>query len=77
MNAMRPPEVEAVIAFARQAMVALSERVLTLLGLLGTCAMFTYAMLNPDWLRFGGACAFAMLVFWPLMRLEAAKKEKQ
>lgn len=74
---MRPPEVEAVIKFARTGLIAISERVLTLLGLLGVCAMFAYAMLNPDWFRVGGACAFAVLVFWPLMRLEAAKKEQQ
>lgn len=77
MNAMRPPEVEAVIRYAQITLAAVSERALTLLGLAGCVTMFGWAMLNPDWFRVGGACAFAILVFWPLLRLEAAKKETQ
>lgn len=69
------PEVEAVIKFSRIGLRALSERALSLTALVGCMALFGYAAVEPDWKRVAGACAFAVLVFWPLLRLEAAKKE--
>lgn len=77
MNAMRPPEVEAVIAFARIALKAFSERVLTLLAMIGGFVLFGYVLLYPDWIRAATAAAYAVLVLWPIVRLEAAKKETQ
>ena len=77
MNKMQAPELEAVIRFARAGLLALTDRVLTLVSLLGTTVMFGWVMLDPNWIRFAGACAFALLVLWPLMRHEAAKKESQ
>ena len=75
MERMNAPEVEAVIKYGQMLLKAVSERVLTLLALLGCSCVFGYAMLYPDWMRFAGAAAFAVLVFWPCVRLEAAKKE--
>lgn len=77
MKTMQAPEIEAVIQFARTGLLALTDRVLTFLSLLGTMALFGWVMLEPNWIRFAGACAFALLVLWPLMRHEAAKKEAQ
>lgn len=72
---MRPAEVDAVIKFARIGLQTMSERVLSVMALVGCMALFGYAAAEPDWKRVAGACAFAVLVFWPLLRLEAAKKE--
>lgn len=77
MQNMRSAELDAVIRFAQAGLTALTDRVLTLLSLAGSVAMFGYLMLEPTWIRFAGACAFAVLVQYPLMRHEAAKKETQ
>jgi len=77
MNKMQAPEVEAVIRFAQAGLLALTDRVFTLVSLLGTTTLFGWVMLEPNWIRLAGACAFALLVLWPLMRHEAAKKESQ
>lgn len=77
MNKMMAPEIEAVIRFAQAGLLALTDRVLTVLSLLGTMSLFAWVMWEPHWIRFAGACAFALLVLWPLMRHEAAKKEAQ
>lgn len=77
MNKMQAPEVEAVIRFAQAGLLALTDRVMTLLSLGGCIVLFGWLMHEPDWIRFAGACAFSLLVFYPLMRLEAAKKETQ
>lgn len=75
MDQMRPAEVEAVIKFARAGLTALSERALTWTGLAGCMAAFGYAAYEPDWVRVAAACAFAVLCFWPLLKLESSKKE--
>lgn len=77
MERITAPEVDAVIRFAQAGLRLLSERVLTLLALAGCVSLFWWAMLYPDWMRLAGAGAFAVLVFWPCVRLEAAKKESQ
>ncbi len=73
---MRAAEVDAVIKFARIGLQSLSERALSWTALAGCMGLFGYAASEPDWKRVAGACAFAVLVFWPLLRLEAAKKEQ-
>ena len=77
MDAMKPREVEAVIKFAQAGLVALSERVLTLLSLAGCVGAFGYTMLEPRWERLAAACLFALLVFWPCMRLESSKRKEE
>jgi hypothetical protein len=54
----------------------LNARLLVLLGLLMSCGMFAWAMYQPDNTRTVVACAFAVLVYWPLGRLEAIRQRK-
>lgn len=75
MSDMRPAEVDAVIRFAQIGLRTLSERALTWTALAGCMASFGYAAMEPDWIRVGGACAFAVLVFWPLLKLETLRKD--
>ena len=72
---MRPAEVDAVIKFARMGMQTLSERALTYVGLLASIGIFGWAIYDGAWSATATACAFAVLVFWPLVRLESKKKE--
>jgi len=71
-----PHEIEAVIKFARIGLKVLSERALTWAALLGCMVSFGWALYNPDWVRVAAAVGFATLVFWPLLRLEAAKTKE-
>ena len=57
------------------AALTLSVRVLTWLSLLGGMGLFAYAVLYPDPLRTGAACAYAILIFIPALWSE--KKEKR
>jgi hypothetical protein len=75
MDRMQAPEAQAVIEFAQTCLKVVSLRVLTLLALLGCSVMFGYAMLEPNWMRLVGAGGFALLVFWPCVRLESNRKE--
>lgn len=77
MDNMRPAEVEAVIRFARAGLSALSERSLTWAGLFLSAALFAYAAWEATWIQAAAACAFAVLVYWPLVRLETKKRSEQ
>lgn len=57
-------------------MMVLNARVFTLLGLLLSAAAFGYVLYQPDWVRAFAACAFALLVFWPLQRMEAQRHQQ-
>ncbi len=72
---VNPAEVEAVIKFARTGMQAFSERVLTFTGLLACIGVFGAVLYEPTWTRVAAGSAFAVLVFWPIVRLETRKKE--
>lgn len=73
---MRPAEVDAVIKFARIGLQTLAQRALTWVALMGCMAAFGWALYDPEWIRVGAAVGFAVLVFWPLLKLEALKKEE-
>lgn len=75
MNTMRPAELEAVIRYARAVTTVASERILTYLGFLAASAIFGFAMWEPDWKRAATASLFAVLVYWPAVRLESAQKQ--
>lgn len=51
-------------------MKVLSARVLVVLGLLMVFALFVLAMWLPTWERIASAAGFALLVFWPLCKLD-------
>ena len=75
---MMPAQVIALARFSQAALTVLNARLFTLVGMLLAAAGFGYVLYQPDWIRAFAACAFAVLVFWPLQRLEVqrlAKKE--
>lgn len=72
---MRPAEVDAVIKFARIGLQALSERVLTFTGMLACIGIFGWALYDGAWAATATASAFAVLVYWPAVRLESKRKE--
>lgn len=74
MEQMQAAHVDAVIKFARIGLQALSQRALTWTALAGCMAAFGYAAFDPDWIRVAGACAFSVLCFWPLLKLETKKE---
>ncbi len=69
-----PMQVVALAKFCRAAMLILNARLFTLVGLIFCAVGFGWVMWQPDWVRFAGACAFALLVFWPLQRMEARRE---
>lgn len=72
-----PEELMFLARFCREALVILNARLFTLLGTLLAAAMFGWVLWQPDWIRFAGACAFALLVFWPLQRMEYRRIAKE
>lgn len=75
MDNMKPAELEAVIKFSRAGLSALAERCLTWAAMLWTGAMFGYASFTQGWVSLAAACAFGLLVLWPIISLEKKAKE--
>lgn len=73
---MKPAEIQAVVQFARVALKVVSERSLTLLGMVICAVLFGWVLMAPDLIRLAAASLFAMIVYWPLVRLEKAKQEQ-
>ena len=69
-----PREIVMLANFCRAAMLILNARLFTLAGLCMAFILFGWVMLTPDWIRFAGACAFSLGVFWPLQRMEARRE---
>lgn len=74
MQHLMPKEMVALARFCQAAMLILNARLFTLVGLLLCAAAFGYVLWQPDAVRLAGACAFALLVFWPLQRMEARRE---
>lgn len=70
---LQPFDVARLAAFSRLALTALNARMLTLGAFLSATALFSWVLWQPDWLRFAGACAYALLVLWPLQRADMAR----
>lgn len=77
INNLRPQELIVLVKFCQAAFLILNARMFTLLGMSLSGAAFGYVLYQPDWIRVFAACAFAMLVFWPLQRMESAKSTSQ
>lgn len=69
-----PMQVVALAKFCRAAMLILNARLFTLAGLVMSFCLFGWVMWEPDWIRFAGAVAFSLGVFWPLQRMEARRE---
>ena len=46
---------------------ALADKALTWVALLGCLGFTGWALLNPEPFRLGGAAGYAVLVFWPVL----------
>ena len=75
MESMKAAEIDAVIKFAMNGLRMLGTRILTLLSLAGAITLFAYASVTPDWIRVAGAALYAVLVYWPAMKLETKQGE--
>jgi uncharacterized membrane protein len=51
----------------------LAHRVLTLLALLMTFALFCWAMFQGSWIHFAIAGAFGMVIFLPVLAAQASR----
>lgn len=67
---MRPDVLMFLGQAVRVGLGVLWERVFLFVGMLIAAGFFGWAMAEPDYLRLGAACAFTVLVFWPLALLE-------
>jgi hypothetical protein len=73
MKNLLPQELMVVARITQSMMLILNARLFTLLGM-GLCAAaFGWTLWQPDWIRAFGACAFAVLVYWPAVRMEAKR----
>lgn len=75
MDKVSVAEVEAVIKFGRLGLQMLSERGLLWVGSVGAIALFAGVTYAPSWERIASAALYALLVLWPLIRMETKKKE--
>ncbi len=72
-----PPELVALARVCQALMTVLNARLFTLLGMLLCAGAFGYVLWQPDWIRFAGACAFAALVYLPIVRIENGRIVQQ
>lgn len=68
-----PQELVALATVCKALLVIVNARLFTLLGMLLCAAAFGYVLWQPDWIRAFAACAFACLVYWPLVRMEVKR----
>jgi len=74
---MKPEEIAALVRFGQIGLRTLSQRVLTVIGMLACIGLFAYALWLPTWERAAIASLFAVLVYWPLIRIELRKSTQQ
>ncbi len=72
-----PAEMMHVARITQALMAVLNARLFTLLSTMLAASLFGWVMWQPDWIRFAGACAFALLVFLPLQRMEQRRIAKE
>lgn len=71
---MQTPELAAVLAVCQAILRVAAERVLTIMGMVICAVLFGWVLYAPDWIRVAAACGFAVLVYWPIVRLERSRK---
>lgn len=74
---MDPKVLAALVRYVRVGTAVLAARILTLLGLFMCAGGFAWALWGPSWERVAAASAFAVLVFWPVVRLDKGKEDGQ
>jgi len=65
------PELKAVVQFVQIAQQVIALRILTYFGFIASSALFGVALWLPSWERAVTASLFAVLVYWPLLRVES------
>lgn len=70
---MKPMNSVQIALIAGAALRVLSERVLTFAGMFLCAGAFGYALWRADPTVSLTACAFALLVYWPAVRLDRAR----
>ncbi len=74
---LMPPELIALTRFCQAALIMLNARMFTLLGMVMCAGAFAWVLLDPHWIRFAGACAFAALVYLPVLSMERARVKQE
>ena len=72
---MESKEIEFLLHFINAGVKVLSLRIAMFLTLIMTFALFMLVMWSPDYWRLGGAVAFALLVFLPVVRQDSAVRK--
>ncbi len=72
-----PPQIIALARFCQAALIILNARLMMLLAMLLAAGLFAWTMADPHWIRFAGACAFALLVFLPAYTLESKRRKEE
>jgi len=67
----------ALVRYVKTGLVVLQTRFFVLLGLLLCAGAFAWTLWGPTYERIVASCAFAVLVYLPLLRLEGAKNGRQ
>ena len=69
------PELKAVVQFVTIAQQVLAIRALTYIGFVAAFVLFGYALWVPSWERAVISGLFAVLCYWPVLRLERGKPQ--
>ncbi len=73
LSKMVPQELVMLAHVAQGLLIILNARLFTLLGMFLCASAFGWVLWQPDWIRAFAACAFAMIVYWPVVRMEAKR----
>jgi hypothetical protein len=72
---MEGKEIEFLLHFINAGVKILSVRIAMYLTLMMTFALFMLVMWQPDYWRLGGAVAFAILVFMPIIKQDSVARK--
>lgn len=75
MNLMDPKELAAIGHAVKRLSGILSDKILTTVGMVMCAVLFGWTLYDPDWIRVAACCAFAILVYLPIVKQERNKGE--
>jgi hypothetical protein len=65
----------ALVRYVKVGLVILNTRIMILIGMLLCAGSTAWTLFDPTWERVVSTALFAMLVFWPVIRLERVKND--
>lgn len=77
---MEADVIKTLVKFVKVGLLVLTYRALVIISLFMCAIGFGWALYIPNWERLAIVCAFACLVFWPIVRMNVAEtkaKEKE